>query len=80
MIRTIIYDVSETDKKKELAITHFSGCGFPQKGDNIVVGDVRYVVQRKEYVVTEKTLKDSTTHSYTVGLQVKKYIPEQFGF
>lgn len=80
MIKTIIYDVSETNNKVELATAHLSGCGFPQKGDNIIINDTIYVVQRKEYLIKEKTLKDSATHSCTVGLQVKRYIPEEFGF
>lgn len=72
MIRTIIYDVSESNDKKQLSTLNFSGCGFPQRGDNIVINGQRYVVQRKEYIVDQD--------QYTVGLQVKKYIPEEFGF
>lgn len=79
MIKTIIFDVSENNNKKQLATIEFSGCGFPQKGDNVIIDDVRYVVQRKEYIA-EKQKLNPNVHSCVVGLQVKKYIPEEYGF
>ena len=72
MIKTIIYDVIEGNIDNHLAILNFSGCGFPQKGDNIVIHGIRYVVQRKEYIVDQE--------HYDVGLQVKKYIPNEGGY
>lgn len=79
MIKTIIFDVSENNNKKQLATLDFNGCGLPQRGDNIVIDDTIYVVQRKEYI-TDKRIEGTSTHSYIVGLQVKKYIPEMYGF
>lgn len=72
MIKTIVYDVNEGSIFNPLAILNFSGCGFPQFGDNIVINEQRYVVQRKEYIVDQDR--------YDVCLQVKKYIPDEFGF
>lgn len=74
MIETIIFDISEINKKSEIATIIFNECNFPQRNDHIVINNMTYVVQKKEYIV------NNSDNSYTVNLQVKKFIPEKFGF
>lgn len=77
MIMTAIIDVSEINKKKQLTILNFKEYDLPQKGDNIIIDDNIYVVQRREYNVIQT---GKSIDAYSIGLQVKKYIPEKYGF
>lgn len=74
MIQTIIFDISEINKKTEIAKITFNECNFPQRNDHIVINNTTYVVQKKQYII------NNDDNSYTVNLQVKKFIPEKFGF